>query len=132
MQVTFLHIYHHCLMMWAWLYVLKIGAGGDAWFGAAVNSFVHVCMYAYYLLAQLKVQCPWKKYLTQLQMAQFCACMMHSCYVLCRRNAPIGLPVVQGFVMLNMLVLFARFYQNRYQHREKDDVAGSVAAKQSQ
>lgn len=33
------------LMMWAWFAVLKHWNGGDSWFGAWVNSFIHVIMY---------------------------------------------------------------------------------------
>jgi elongation of very long chain fatty acids protein 4 len=114
MQVSFLHVYHHGLMMWAWLYVCKVECGGDAWFGAAVNSFVHVIMYAYYLLSQAGVPCRWKKYLTMVQMAQFGLCMVHSVYVLHYKNAPPGLALAQAFVMLNMLVLFGKFYRKSY------------------
>jgi elongation of very long chain fatty acids protein 4 len=114
MQVSFLHTYHHVLMMWAWLYVCKVECGGDAWFGAAINSLVHVVMYAYYFLSQLGVPCPWKRYLTMMQMCQFCMCMAQSAYVMWRGNAPLGLVLVQAFVMINMLVLFGQFYRKSY------------------
>jgi elongation of very long chain fatty acids protein 4 len=110
-------------MMWAWLYVCKLECGGDAWFGAAVNSFVHILMYAYYLLSQLGVACPWKRYLTLVQMAQFCVCMVHSAYVLITRNAPAGLAWTQAFVMLNMLVLFSQFYSSSYSRKDARKVA---------
>ena len=100
--------------MWAWLYVCKVECGGDAWFGACVNSFVHIIMYLYYFLAQIGVPCPWKRYLTMVQIMQFCLCMGHAGYVLVKGNAPIGLPLAQGFVMLNMLVLFSQFYMKSY------------------
>ena len=41
-----------------------------ACFSACFNSFVHVFMYAYYVLAAMKVACPWKRKLTQIQMCQ--------------------------------------------------------------
>ena len=106
-------------MIWAWLYVCKLECGGDAWFGAAVNSAVHVIMYAYYLLAQLRVACPWKRYLTLVQMTQFCVCMVHAAYVLVMRNAPAGLALAQAFVMLNMLVLFWKFYSASYSDKRE-------------
>lgn len=114
MQVSFLHVYHHVLMMWAWLYVCKVECGGDAWFGAFVNSLVHVVMYTYYFLSQLGIPCPWKKYLTMMQMGQFCLCILQSAYVLVVRNAPAGLALAQAFVMANMLVLFSQFYRQSY------------------
>lgn len=119
MQVSFLHGYHHVMMMWAWLYVCKIECGGDAWFGAAMNSFVHIVMYSYYFLSQIGIPCPWKKYLTMMQMIQFCVCMAHSAYVVWAGNSPILMPLLQGFVMINMLVLFGQFYRKAYVAKEK-------------
>lgn len=101
-------------MMWAWLYVCKVECGGDAWFGACVNSFVHVVMYMYYFLSQLGIACPWKKYLTMMQILQFCVCMLHSVFVVIKGNAPLGMPLAQAFVMGNMLVLFSQFYRKSY------------------
>lgn len=37
-QASFLHVYHHCLLMWAWFVVVKFGNGGDAFFGGMLNS----------------------------------------------------------------------------------------------
>lgn len=129
MQVSFLHVYHHVLMMWAWLYVCKVECGGDAWFGAFINSLVHVIMYMYYFLSQLGVPCPWKKYLTMMQMGQFCVCIMHSAYVLVMRNAPAGMPLAQAFVMVNMLVLFSQFYKKSYGQKHTNGTNGSIGSK---
>lgn len=52
-QVSFLHVYHHCLLIWAWFLVSKVACGGDAYFGALANSFIHVLMYSYYAMALL-------------------------------------------------------------------------------
>mgnify|MGYP007114746174 CR=1 FL=1 len=62
----FLHVYHHVLLVWAWWSVLVVcpgersmhflalhlmcvdfalNEGGDAYFGASINSFIHVIMY---------------------------------------------------------------------------------------
>jgi hypothetical protein len=71
-------------------------------------------MYGYYTLALLGFPCPWKKWITTCQMIQFAVCFSHSCYVVWRGNAPIILPLAQAFVMLNMLVLFGRFYVKSY------------------
>lgn len=61
-QLSFLHIYHHVLLVWSWFAVCRFGgAGGVAWFSAMLNSFIHVLMYSYYLLAAMKIECPWKK-----------------------------------------------------------------------
>lgn len=120
-QISFLHCYHHILLIWAWFLVCKIETGGDCYFGASVNSFIHVIMYGYYTLALLNIPCPWKKWITNCQMVQFALCLAHSCYVVYAGNMPITLPLAQGFVMINMLVLFGNFYRKSY--GKKDAVA---------
>jgi elongation of very long chain fatty acids protein 4 len=113
-QISFLHCYHHVLLIWAWFLVCKVETAGDSYFGATVNSFIHIIMYGYYTLALLGVNCPWKKWITTCQMIQFCVCFSHSCYVVYKGNAPIILPLAQAFVMVNMLVLFGNFYFKSY------------------
>jgi elongation of very long chain fatty acids protein 4 len=113
-QVSFLHCYHHILLIWAWFFVCKVEAGGDCYFGASVNSFIHVIMYGYYTMALMNVPCPWKKQITNCQMLQFCLCLSHSIYVVIKGNMPIELPLAQAFVMINMLVLFGQFYKKSY------------------
>jgi len=114
-QLSFLHCYHHCLLIWAWLLVLRTSGCVDAYFGCGCNAAIHVLMYSYYLLAALGVRCAWKRYLTVAQMAQFVACAAHSLVVLATPGAcPASLPLTQLWVMLNMLFLFGRFYQKQY------------------
>jgi len=113
-QISFLHVYHHVLLIWAWWLVCHFGCGGDAYFGAMANSFVHVIMYAYYLLALLSIRCPWKQYITQVQLVQFAICLISATYCLVMGTYPWGLCLVQIYVMLNMLVLFVRFYRENY------------------
>jgi len=120
-QISFLHCYHHVLLIWAWFFVCRFEAGGDCYFGATVNSFIHVIMYGYYTLALLKISCPWKQWITNCQMLQFCACLAHSIYVLIKGNMPWELPAVQAFVMINMLILFGQFYVKAYSKKKNDD-----------
>ena len=61
-----------------------------------------------------KIPCPWKKWITNCQMIQFMACLCHSIYVVYKGNMPIELPLVQAFVMINMLILFGQFYREAY------------------
>lgn len=117
-QVSFLHCYHHVLLIWAWFLVCKIETGGDSYFGACVNSFIHIIMYGYYTLALLNIPCPWKRWITNMQMLQFTLCFSHSCFVVYNGNAPIILPLAQAFVMINMLVLFGRFYAKSYLNKK--------------
>jgi elongation of very long chain fatty acids protein 4 len=129
-QVSFLHCYHHILLIWSWYLCVTIETGGDVYFGAMVNSFIHIIMYGYYTLALLNIPCPWKKWITNCQMIQFCVVFTHSCYVVYHGNMPLILPLAQGFVMLNMLVLFGQFYKKSYLSKPKQGEDG-VASKKS-
>jgi|EP00670_Eutreptiella_braarudii_P005711 elongation of very long chain fatty acids protein 4 len=127
-QLSFLHVYHHSLLTWSWWLVVWRAPGGDAWYGACYNSFIHVLMYSYYLFATFGVRCPWKKFLTQFQMVQFICCFTHSVYVgffTPEETYPKWLVFVQAFVMVNMLVLFGNFYRQSY--RKKPVPAASKA-----
>jgi len=113
-QVSFLHVYHHVLLMWSWWAVCAYGCGGVAWFGAFMNSFIHVLMYGYYTMAALKLPCPWKRVLTQMQMVQFVLCMSAGTYCMYHGYYPFWLSLLNIWVMVNMLVLFGQFYRNKY------------------
>ncbi|KAJ3606387.1 hypothetical protein NHX12_025908 [Muraenolepis orangiensis] len=73
-QVSFLHVYHHCTMFILWWIGMKWVPGGQAFFGATINSSIHVLMYGYYGLAALGPQIQkylwWKRYITIIQMMQ--------------------------------------------------------------
>ena len=118
-QITFLHVYHHLLLLWSWYGVCKIACGGDAYFGAAINSITHVLMYAYYLGRTIGYACPWKVYLTRLQIIQFAVCTFHGLYTIFVQANPVVkvLGALEVFVMANMLVLFRQFYIASYSER---------------
>ena len=123
-QLSFLHVYHHALLIWAWWFVCHLMAGNDcadAYFGAACNSFIHIVMYSYYLMAALGVSCPWKRYITQAQMLQFVVVFVHAVFVLREQHCPVSLPWAQMFVMANMLVLFGNFYLKAYASKTSAD-----------
>ena len=122
-QISFLHVYHHTLLIWSWWYVMRMGAGGDAYFGSGCNSFIHVVMYGYYAMASLKIPCPWKKNITMMQMAQFAIVAMNSLYVLYKGTMHWTVPALQLFVMTNMLVLFGRFFRKAYAKDSKKKAA---------
>ena len=54
---------------------VKLAPGGHGTFFGLLNTFVHVIMYTYYMLAavgpQMQKYLWWKKYLTLLQIVQF-------------------------------------------------------------
>ncbi|XP_030845097.1 elongation of very long chain fatty acids protein 4 [Strongylocentrotus purpuratus] len=123
-QVTFLHVYHHATMFVLWWIGIKWVAGGQALFGAILNSFIHVVMYSYYCLAAMGPQFHkylwWKKYLTILQFVQFCLGMAHainSLYVQC----PFPLWMQYGLIgyATSMFLLFANFYLHAYVKGER-------------
>jgi elongation of very long chain fatty acids protein 4 len=127
-QLSFLHVYHHALLIWAWWLVCHLMATNDcidAYFGAACNSFIHIVMYSYYLMAALGARCPWKRYITQAQMLQFVIVFVHAVFVLRQKHCPVTLPWAQMFVMANMLVLFGNFYLNAYSAKSQGAAAKS-------
>jgi len=118
-QVSFLHVWHHTIMSWSWLAVLWVNPGGDAYFGSLLNSFIHVVMYSYYLLSALKLPCPWKKYVTMMQLTQFAVIFVQGWYAIYLGSTPTALVLLQQFVMVNMLVLFGKFYADSYSSKGK-------------
>lgn len=108
--------------------------GGDAYFGALLNSLIHVMMYSYYTLSLLKISCPWKRYLTQGQLIQFSTVLVYSaftCYIHYKQKdgefihyACVG---VQTFEMTSLFFLFMHFYSKTYKKKtnRKKEVPGS-------
>jgi len=118
-QLTWLHLYHHSLTpLEAWILV-KFLSGGNATFPNILNNFVHVCMYSYYMLSAMGPQYQkylwWKKYMTELQIAQFILCIAHTIRALC---TDCGFPTfVSALLLLNasiFFVLFMNFYIQTY------------------
>ena len=96
-------------------------------------------MYSYYALALLKVSCPWKRYLTQAQLAQFtsvvaytgCTAYYHYHYtdhaVEPRIVVFLGCCGVQVFEMVSLFILFSIFYKKSYSQKgKKIDKGGHV------
>ncbi|KAG8259940.1 Elongation of very long chain fatty acids protein 7 [Homalodisca vitripennis] len=123
-HVSTLHVIHHgCMPMSVWFGV-KFTPGGHSTFFGLLNTFVHIIMYTYYLLAALgpKVQkyLWWKKYLTSLQMAQFIAIMVHAFQLLfidC--NYPRAFVWWIGMHAVMFFFLFKEFYNQSYNRSMK-------------
>ncbi|KAJ1526916.1 hypothetical protein ONE63_008465 [Megalurothrips usitatus] len=81
-NVSTLHVIHHGIMPFSVWFGVKFTPGGHSTFFGLLNTFVHIIMYSYYLLAALGPAMQpylwWKKYVTTLQMAQFVAIMVHA------------------------------------------------------
>lgn len=123
-QITFLHVYHHTIMVFiGWLFTAYSPGGHVIYFGI-INCFVHVIMYSYYLVTALYPEYGrsawWKKHLTQMQMVQFVLITTHSLVVALNPNCsfpkvflPICLP--QGVIMF---VMFWDFYNKAYNKKK--------------
>ncbi len=115
-QVSFLHLYHHVSIALVWGYLLQSGdANGTAYFGAFLNSFVHLLMYSHYLATSLGLRNPLKFLLTNLQMVQFGLCLVHATLVVVyERVLPSRLAYLQLAYHTVMLILFSDFRRKTY------------------
>ena len=136
-QVSFLHIYHHVSIAWAWWLAMKLWPGGDAYFGALLNSWIHVMMYSYYTLSLLKIRCPWKKYLTQSQLLQFCTVVVYTVASTCihyqkgeAESRHYWCLAVQSFEMISLFFLFMHFYSKTYKKRQREVKSASSSGSQ--
>ncbi|KAJ3081669.1 Elongation of very long chain fatty acids protein 5 [Rhizoclosmatium hyalinum] len=131
-QISFLHVYHHTSVLLVAWFVVYFVPGGDSWTTAALNSLIHVVMYGYYLLSSMgfKQVSFIKKYITRMQMTQFCILMvqglgntyLYPFYAQIEGLNPVNpYPVVcskiQLAYMASMLGLFLNFY---IQDRKRD------------
>ena len=122
-HISTLHVIHHgCMPMSVWFGV-KFTPGGHSTFFGLLNTFVHIVMYAYYLLAALGPRIQpylwWKKYLTSLQMIQFVLVMIHAFQLLfidC--NYPKAFVWWIGMHAFMFYFLFREFYTEAYRRRK--------------
>lgn len=71
-----------------------------------LNSFIHICMYTYYLLAASKPNInlePWKRTLTGMQLIQFIFLAVH-----------FGVPLLNNWCKLPTFWLMVAFLQNSF------------------
>ncbi|CAC5381313.1 ELOVL4 [Mytilus coruscus] len=129
-QVSFLHVYHHASMFPLWWIGVKWVAGGQSFFGAMINSFIHVVMYGYYGLSALGPHMQkylwWKRYLTMMQLTQFYIGMIYtlqSLYFDC--DFPKWMQYAGFCYGATIIALFLNFYIQTYIRRP----ARSKAAK---
>jgi len=98
---------------------------GDAYFGALLNSWIHVMMYSYYAMALLKIPCPFKRYLTMAQLTQFATVVAYS--FVCVTMWPSGQRdwraytaiCTQVWEMVSLFALFSLFYKKSYGNQKK-------------
>ncbi|XP_053143000.1 elongation of very long chain fatty acids protein 4 isoform X1 [Hemicordylus capensis] len=118
-QISFLHVYHHFTMFTLWWIGIKWVAGGQAFFGAQINSFIHIVMYMYYGLAacgpKFHKYLWWKRYLTIMQLMQFHVTIGHtamSIYIDCPFPKWMHWGVI--FYATTFIFLFGNFYYRTY------------------
>ncbi|XP_044763494.1 elongation of very long chain fatty acids protein AAEL008004-like [Coccinella septempunctata] len=119
-QVTFLHIYHHGMMVtFPWL-ALRYVPGGNTLFVGVCNTIVHIVMYFYYGVSLwnsgTKKSLWWKKHLTQLQLIQFVLLTVMAFSVVFHPNCsfPKALTAVGLAQNLYITYLFGTFYYKTY------------------
>ncbi|QGM48699.1 MPPV-075 GNS1/SUR4-like protein [Magpiepox virus 2] len=118
-QISFLHVYHHFTMFTLGWIGIKWFAGGQAFLGAEINSFVHVIMYTYYGLAAcgptFRKYLWWKRYLTIMQLIQFHIAIGHtamSIYTDCPYPRWVQWAVI--IYAVTFIILFGNFYFRTY------------------
>ncbi|KAG0098066.1 hypothetical protein BGZ93_001214 [Podila epicladia] len=134
-QISFLHVYHHCSIFTIWWLVTFVAPNGEAYFSAALNSFIHVVMYGYYFLSALGVkQVSFVKFfITRAQMTQFCMMSIQSSWdmyamkVQGRPGYPFFITALLWFYMWTMLGLFYNFYRK---NAKAAKIAKAEAAKE--
>ncbi|KAM9980780.1 hypothetical protein ACTFIY_003083 [Dictyostelium cf. discoideum] len=68
--LIFLHVYHHCIVVWLCWFFLYSGWNFQLWV-VFLNTFVHVFMYYFYFQTGRGKTVWWKKYITMIQILQF-------------------------------------------------------------
>lgn len=123
-QVSTLHVIHHGLMPASVWWGVKFTPGGHSSFFGFLNTFVHIIMYTYYMLAAMGPQMQkylwWKKYLTVIQMVQFVLVMVHAFQLLFKNdcNYPIYFAYFIGAHAVLFYFLFSNFYKRAYMKQE--------------
>ncbi|XP_076618914.1 uncharacterized protein LOC143340620 [Colletes latitarsis] len=121
-QVTFLHVYHHALTaVFSWCYLKYLPGEQGAMIGF-LNSFVHIVMYSYYLIAALgpnyRKYLWWKKYMTWIQLIQF---VMMLGYLTMTLAMDCKVPkALTYFFIANVVIfiyLFSDFYRKAYKKK---------------
>ncbi|XP_021940633.1 elongation of very long chain fatty acids protein AAEL008004-like isoform X2 [Zootermopsis nevadensis] len=133
-HISTLHVIHHGVMPMSVWFGVKFTPGGHSTFFGLINTFVHIVMYTYYLLAALGPQYQkylwWKKYLTTFQMVQFVAIMVHAFQLLfidC--NYPRAFVWFIGMHAVMFFFLFNEFYKQAYQKKGRIGVTKATVQK---
>lgn len=121
-QVSFLHVIHHCIVVWVGSLGLTIGAEGQLITFLMINCLIHVIIYTYYFLLSLGPAVTpylwWKRYLTQLQIIQLAFLAIHSVIpVLYDCNYPKVLCYIGLSQSILIFLMFCNFYIRAYSRK---------------
>lgn len=121
-QLTFLHVYHHsATLAFGWAITRWI-PNDITYLGCFLNAIIHVMMYCYYALSALGPSVQkylwWKKYLTSLQIIQFVlGILIEIGIIVTGCSANMWLHYVFILYVVSLLLLFSKFYQKTYKHK---------------
>lgn len=112
------------------LIFLLFFSGGHSTFFALLNTFVHIIMYFYYMVAAMGPRYQkyiwWKKYLTTLQMVQFVAIFAHQFQLLFTDcNYPKSCMIWIALHGVLFLFLFSDFYKDKYSDKKTPKNSGA-------
>ncbi|KAF2369239.1 ELO family [Trinorchestia longiramus] len=121
-HVSLLHVLHHGIMPISTWVGMKFTPGGHSTFFGFLNTFVHIVMYFYYMVAAMGPRYQkyiwWKKYLTTLQIVQFVLIFIHAFQLVFREcNYPSAFMWWIGGHALMFFCLFADFYVKAYRQQ---------------
>ncbi|XP_047020480.1 elongation of very long chain fatty acids protein 7-like isoform X1 [Helicoverpa zea] len=125
-QVTFLHVYHHTLMVAVTWIALKYEPTYTVLFLGLLNSTVHVVMYTYYGLSSvpsLTKYLWWKKYITSMQLIQFALILIHFgiAFMVSECSPSYTMTIAMAINGTLFLYLFGNFYVNTYNKKTNKD-----------
>uniref|UniRef100_A0A7S4C404 Elongation of fatty acids protein n=2 Tax=Chrysotila carterae TaxID=13221 RepID=A0A7S4C404_CHRCT len=93
------------MIVWSWL----PSAASLQHIGLLCNAGVHTLMYYYYYRRVLGLDCWWKRYVTKIQIVQFCislgCCAVTLCYLFLGAECA-GKRVMLGNVLFNVTLLY--------------------------
>ncbi|KAL3270861.1 hypothetical protein HHI36_021379 [Cryptolaemus montrouzieri] len=119
-QITFLHLYHHAMMVtFPWIGA-KFVPGGSTIYIGVFNVIVHIVMYFYYAItlwnSGSKKNLWWKKHLTQLQLLQFFSLASMAIAILLNKDCSFPKGIVLLALVQNsfLIFLFGKFYYFAY------------------
>lgn len=117
-HLSVLHVAHHTLVPIIVWFAGKLEPTPMILFAGYINLPIHVIMYSYYCLStfpNLRKYLWWKKYLTTIQIIQFCIDLAHSAQIIflphCKFHT---MTYIQMVFSVTFLYLFGQFYLRSY------------------